>query len=39
MISVLVLTKGHNSINIARRVLFLVFCILSNHGLQLYQVS
>ena len=34
-----VITKGHNSVKIVRRVIVLVLCILSNHGLHMYQVK
>ena len=39
MISILIITKGQNSVNIARRVIILVLCTSSNHGLHLYHVS
>ena len=38
-ISILIMTKGHNSTNIAHGVTVLVLLTLSNHGLHLYQVS
>ena len=38
MISILIITKGHNSINIACGVTILVLCTSSNHCLLLYQV-
>ena len=37
--SILFITKGHNSVNIAHRVLVLVSCISSDHGPHLFQVS
>ena len=37
--SILIVTNGHNSVNIAHGVIVLVFCISSDHGLHLYQVS
>ena len=36
MISILIITKRHNSINITGRVIVLVLCTSSNHGLHLY---
>ena len=39
MISILIITKGHYSVNIARRVVVLFLCTSSNHGLYLYQGS
>ena len=39
MISILILTKGHNSVNIARGVTVLVLSTSTAHGLHLYQVS
>ena len=38
-ISVLKITKGHNSVNNVGRVMVLVLCILSDDALHLYQVS
>ena len=38
-ISLLIITKEHNSINIAYGVTVLVLCKPPNHGLHLYQVS
>ena len=38
MFSILIITKGHSSVNIARGVTVLVLCTSSNHGLHLYQV-
>ena len=38
MISILIITKGQNSVNIARRGIVLVLCISSNQDLHLYQV-
>ena len=37
IISILIITKGHNSLNIAYGVTFLVHRTLSNHGLHLYH--
>ena len=39
MISILIITKGTYSVNIAHKVIVLVPCTSSNHGLYLYQVS
>ena len=38
-ISILIITKGHNSVNIAYVVTILSFCTSSNHSLHLFQVS
>ena len=38
MTSILFITKGHNSTNIARGVTILVLCTSSDHGLHLKQV-
>ena len=38
MIPILIITKGHNSENIARGVTVLILCTLSDHGLYLCQV-
>ena len=38
MISILIITNGHNSINIARGVTVFALCTSSAHGLHLYQV-
>ena len=38
-ILLLIITKGHNSVNAAFGVTVLVCCTLSNHGLHMYQVS
>ena len=38
MISILIITKGTNSVNIACGVTVLVLCILPDHGQHLYQV-
>ena len=38
-ISILIITKEHNSIYIACRVTVLVLCIISYHDLHLYHVS
>ena len=37
-ISKLIFTKEHNSVNITRGVIIIVFCTSSDHGLHLYQV-
>ena len=37
-ISILIITKGHNSVNTAHGITVLVFRTLSDHGLHLYQV-
>ena len=37
-ISLLFITKGHNSVNIARGVTVIVLCTSSDYGLHLYQV-
>ena len=37
--SILIITKENNSINIARGVTVLFLCTLSDHDLHLYQVS
>ena len=37
-ISILIITKWHNSVNIARRIKVLVLCTLSDHGLHLCQI-
>ena len=37
-ISILFITKGRNSVNIARGITVLVLCTSSDHGLHLYQV-
>ena len=39
MISILIITKETNSVNIAHRVIAFVPCTSSDHGLYLYQVS
>ena len=39
MISILIITKGTDSVNIAHSVIILVPCTSSDHGLYLYQVS
>ena len=38
-ISLLIITKGHNSVNVAFGDTVLVCCTLSNHCLHMYQVS
>ena len=38
-ISVLKITKGHNSVKIVGRVMVLVLCTSSDDALHLYQVS
>ena len=38
MISILIITKGHNSVNIAYGVTVFVLCKFSDHGQHLYQV-
>ena len=37
MAILILIIKGHNSVNIARGVTVLVLCISSDHGLHLYQ--
>ena len=37
-ISILIITKGHNSINIVRGVTVLILCTLRDNGLLTYQV-
>ena len=37
-ISILIITKGHNSVNTVYGATVLVLCTLSNHGLNVYQV-
>ena len=37
MFSILIITKGHNAINIIHRVMVLNLCTSSNHVLHLYQ--
>ena len=37
-ISAVIITKGHNSIDIANEVTALVLCISSDHGVHLHQV-
>ena len=38
-VAILIITNGHNFIKTVNAVTFLVLCIMSNYGLQLYQVS
>ena len=37
-ISILIITMGHNSINLVHGF-FIVLCVSSDHGLHLYQIS
>ena len=38
-ISILIITTGHNSVNLLHGVTVFILCISSDHGLQLCQVS
>ena len=38
-ISILIYTKGYNSVKITNGVTVLILCRLSDHGLHIYQIS